>query len=240
MSTRTSLVESVIERVLDRIVSGEFPEGAALPPEDQLAEQSGASRLTTREAVKTLASQGVLRSVQGRGTFVNPIQNWTAVAAVARMQRGAAADVIAQLVEVRAMIEVGAAELFAEHGDQHALEAMEEDLQHMRIAHQHADVGAFVTADLDFHNRILTGCGNPFVPATFLPISRVLREARVQTSSVATIRENAIREHAGVLDALRSRSAPAAGAAMRSHLSQTQRDAHRHLSSDCVSGALSP
>lgn len=240
MSARTSLVESVTERVLERIVSGEFPEGTALPPEDQLAEQSGASRLTTREAVKTLASQGVLRPVQGRGTFVNPVQNWTAVAAVARMQHGAAADVIAQLVQVREMIEVGAAELFVEHGDQQALEAMEEDLRQMRSAHQHADVGAFVSADLDFHNRILNGCGNPFVPATFLPISRVLRETRVQTSSVATIRENAISEHAGILDALRSRSVSAAGAAMRSHLRQTHSDARRHLSSDHASDGAMP
>jgi GntR family transcriptional repressor for pyruvate dehydrogenase complex len=240
MSTRTSLVESVIERVLDRIVSGEFPEGAALPPEDQLAEQSGASRLTTREAVKLLAAQGVLRPVQGRGTFVNPVHNWTAIEAVARMQRGAAADVIAQLVQVRAMIEVGAAELFAQQGDPTALDAMEADLRLMRSAHQHADVAAFVAADLDFHNRILTACGNPFVPTTFLPISRVLREARVQTSSVATIREHAINEHAGILTALRSRSVSAAGAAMRSHLRQTEDDARHHLGSDCPAGGAMP
>lgn len=227
---RQSLVDTVTDRLLDRIISGEFPEGSTLPPESLLAEQSGASRLTVREAVRVLSSQHVLRAVQGRGTYVNPVARWTSLDAVVRLQRGDASNVIAQLVEVRAMIEVGAAELFATRLTEAELSALHQDVEQMRTAHARTDVDAFVRADLAFHDRILDGCGNPFVPATFLPISRALRDARTRTSSVAQIREHAIVEHSSIIEALETGSAEAAGSAMRSHLVQTRDDARRYLS----------
>jgi len=226
---RVSLVETVTDRLLDRIISGEFPEGSALPPEAALAEQSGASRLTVREAVRVLSSQHVVRALQGRGTFVNPVTRWTSLEALVRMQRGDASKVIAQLVEVRAMIEVGAAELFAVRVSNDDLAGLRGYVEQMRAAHDRTDVGAFVAADLAFHDLILDGCGNPFVPATFLPISRALRDARTRTSSVTQIREHAIVEHSSIIEALETGSAEAAAAAMRSHLIQTRDDARRYL-----------
>lgn len=229
MATRTSLVETVTERLLERLVSGEFAPGDALPPEAILAEQSGASRLTVREAVKVLASQDVLRPVQGRGTFVNPSDRWTSLEALIGVQRGDASKAIAQLVEVRAMIEVGAAELFAVRCTDAELDAMADDLDKMRAAHDRADVGAFVAADLTFHGRVLDGCGNPFVPAAFRPIAQTLQSARHRTSEVRQIREHAIDHHGDIITALRTGSAAEAGAAMRAHLIQTRDDARDYL-----------
>lgn len=229
MDRRTSLVQVVTDRLLSRIVSGEFPEGSALPPEDELAAQSGASRLTVREAVRVLASQQVLRPVQGRGTFVGPADQWTSLEALIAMRKGDAAQAVVQLVEVRAMVEVGAAELFAPLCSAADLATLEGDLDDMRSAHARADVAGFVAADLRFHDRILQGCGNPFVPATFQPIARALHAARERTSSVPAIREHAIADHGGVIAALRVGTSAAARAAMRKHLRQTRDDALQHL-----------
>lgn len=229
MGSRTTLVDTVTERLLERIVSGEFAEGDALPPETILAEQSGASRLTVREAVKVLASQEVLSPVQGRGTFVNPVERWTSLEALIRVQRGDASTAIAQLVEVRAMIEVGAAELFAVRCTDAELDAMAADLDAMRAAHERADVNAFVAADLTFHSRVLNGCGNPFVRAAFQPIAHTLQNARRRTSEVPQIREHAIAHHDNIVTALRSGSPAEAGAAMRAHLIQTRDDARAYL-----------
>lgn len=231
MSSRTSLVETVTERLLDRVVSGEFADDQVLPAETQLAEQSGASRLTVREAVKVLAAQNVLRPVQGRGTFVNPVSRWTSLDALVRVQSGDASVAIAQLVEVRAMIEVGAVELFAGRSTDDDVTELAADLDRMREAHARTDVDAFVEADMAFHDQILNGCGNPFVPATFGPISRALREARYRTSEVHDIREHAIVHHGNIVTALRTGSPADAGSAMRAHLIQTRDDARHYLSS---------
>jgi GntR family transcriptional regulator len=44
--------------------------GAAIPPERQLAEELGVSRMTLRRAVEDLEREGLLRRRQGSGTFV--------------------------------------------------------------------------------------------------------------------------------------------------------------------------
>lgn len=226
---RASLVEVVTDRLLDRVVSGEFPPESALPGESELALQCGASRLTVREAVKVLAAQQVLRSVQGRGTYVNPVRRWISLDALIRVGGANAHEAMIQLIEVRSMIEVGAAELFAPRCRPEDLEAMEADVEEMREGHANTDVPRFVDADMNFHGRILEGCGNPFVPATFGPISRALHDAREATSSVPEIRVHAIAEHGHILTALRSGSPRAAAAAMRAHLDQTTNDAIRYL-----------
>lgn len=226
----TSRVDAIIRQLIDRIVSGEFAQDSTLPSEERLAEQSGVSRLTVREAVKVLTSQNVLRSVQGKGTYVTPADQWVSLDALIRLRHGEAAEAIAQLTEVRAMIEIGAAELFAPLADDDTLGTMHQDLDRMKSAHLAIDVADFVHADMDFHNRILTGCGNPFVAATFSPISDALREARTHTSSIRVIREHAIAEHTQVLRALSTRSAQDSSAAMRSHLIQTRDDARKYLS----------
>jgi GntR family transcriptional regulator len=53
-----------------RIDSKEWPPGHQIPPEDQLGELFGVSRITVRHAVRILTEQGLLRREHGRGTFV--------------------------------------------------------------------------------------------------------------------------------------------------------------------------
>lgn len=228
---KMSLVDAVTARLLDAIASGEFPEESRLPPESELAHRFEVSRLTVRESVKALASQQLLKSVQGMGTYVLPASQWTSLDALVQVRKGDAVEALAQLVEVRTMIEVGAIELFVRHCTTQDLGRMAEDLADMEKAHAATNVPAFVSADMAFHGRILTGCGNPFVGATFTPISRALTDGRSRTSTVPKIREHAIVKHGIILTALHTGSPQAAGAAMRDHLIQTRDDAKKYLSS---------
>lgn len=53
-----------------RIVSGQWAPGSALPAEQALAAQHGVALGTMRRALEVLAEQGLLQRVHGRGTFV--------------------------------------------------------------------------------------------------------------------------------------------------------------------------
>jgi DNA-binding GntR family transcriptional regulator len=53
-----------------RIEAGTWPSGYRLPAEPTLAEELAVSRGTVRRAVRTLTQEGLVRSVQGKGTFV--------------------------------------------------------------------------------------------------------------------------------------------------------------------------
>jgi GntR family transcriptional regulator len=58
------------EELLTELLDGTYPSGVKLPNEDELAERSGVSRATVREAVGGLVEAGYLTRRHGAGTFV--------------------------------------------------------------------------------------------------------------------------------------------------------------------------
>jgi GntR family transcriptional regulator len=62
----------------EQIANGEFRPGDQLPSEAQLCRQYGISPMTVRRSINLLADQEVVNTVQGRGTFVKPLELTTA------------------------------------------------------------------------------------------------------------------------------------------------------------------
>ncbi|MFP7832711.1 FadR/GntR family transcriptional regulator [Marisediminicola sp. LYQ134] len=228
---RKSLASTVADGILDAVVAGEFAAGLALPSEAEIGEQYDVSRVTVREALKTLQAQNVVRVLPGRGTFVNPVTAWTDLGPVLRAttQGADAAASSLQLVEVRRMIETGAAALAATRRTEADVASLESQLDRMRSAHDSADLDEFVEADIAFHDVILHAAGNVFVGVLFEPLGRVMRAKREQTSAVEQIRVNAIAEHAAIVDAVRSGDAERSRLAMDSHMTQTANDLERFV-----------
>lgn len=66
----SSLHEQVRQDLLDRILAGEYKFGDRLPPEDELCDYYGVSRITVRRAVSELAAQYIVVRRRGIGTEV--------------------------------------------------------------------------------------------------------------------------------------------------------------------------
>jgi GntR family transcriptional regulator len=60
----------IAEALLAQIQSGELAPGDRLPPEREFSESLGVTRMTLRQALRVLESQGLLVRKQGVGTFV--------------------------------------------------------------------------------------------------------------------------------------------------------------------------
>lgn len=223
---RKSLVDVVADELLDRIVAGEFPPGSGVPGELELSARHEVSRMTVREAMKTLVARRILRVERGRGTFVNPLNQWSSLEAVLRAASEGQDDaaVAVQLIELRRMLETGAAELAARRITVEELDEMDQQLAQMRAAHEANDVDRFVAADLAFHDLILHASGNVFVAVLFEPLTRILASRRAQTSKVVQIQINAIAEHANIMDAMRSQDPERSRLAMDRHMEQTLDD----------------
>ncbi len=58
------------EVVRFKIEDGEYAPGTAIPSENMLAETYGINRLTVRNAIDALVSEGLLKRVQGKGVYV--------------------------------------------------------------------------------------------------------------------------------------------------------------------------
>ena len=70
LSSATPLYSQIAERLADRIKAGKLASGSRLPPERELSESLGVNRMTLRQALHLLESQGLLARRQGDGTYV--------------------------------------------------------------------------------------------------------------------------------------------------------------------------
>jgi GntR family transcriptional regulator, histidine utilization repressor len=64
------LYRRVKRHILERIATRALVEGAQVPSENELTRELGVSRMTAHRALRELTAEGVLRRVQGAGSFV--------------------------------------------------------------------------------------------------------------------------------------------------------------------------
>lgn len=62
--------KQIADQISRSIASGEFDDTGMVPPEMILAEKFGVNRHTVRSAIASLADEGLLKRVQGRGTII--------------------------------------------------------------------------------------------------------------------------------------------------------------------------
>lgn len=223
---RPSRTQDAVDQLLDAIIDGTLTAGAPLPPEGELAVDFGVSRLTMREAVRLLQAQGVIVQVPGSRHRIAPTAEWTGMDAVVRHARTSdqREQSSLELLEVRMMIESGAARLAAARRTDADLAALEDALHRMAQHHEADDVDAFVSADLEFHDAIVRAADNRILIAAIRPLTTMLEATRGETSAVAEIRSHALVDHRIVLDAIRAGDAVAARDAMAKHMQQTRDD----------------
>jgi len=130
----TRLHQEVLDPLLARIVSGEYPAGALLPKEQAIAEEFDVSRGTAREALRALEERRVALVKHGRGARVQPAEEWNALdpivaraLASGRTRRG----FLREVETYRLLLESEAAALAAERAsaaDRTAIRARAEEL----------------------------------------------------------------------------------------------------------------
>ena len=127
--SRNNLHDRIVEALGTRIVTGEFAEGSTLPTEDGLAAQLGVSRNALREAMKVLASKGLLEIRPKTGTRVLPTEEWNLLDRdVLTWHAGSDLKLrrAFELVEFRLVVEPRAAYLAARRGTAEDIRAIEE------------------------------------------------------------------------------------------------------------------
>ncbi len=68
---KSPLYVQLRELIRNKIKEGEYPPGTAIPSEKDLSKMYGLNRLSVRNAIQTLVKEGLLKSIQGKGVFVN-------------------------------------------------------------------------------------------------------------------------------------------------------------------------
>jgi len=156
------LYELVAKQIEDLILSGRLSSGDRLPSESELGRQFSVSRTVIREAVKVLADKGLVRPEPGRGTFVrkpDPELLAASMDTILRVEQCSLAD----LLELRRMIEVPAAGLAAARADSEHRAAIEAAF--IELEQQLHSGSKFMLADKAFHVAIARATGNELTAA---------------------------------------------------------------------------
>jgi GntR family transcriptional repressor for pyruvate dehydrogenase complex len=221
---RSTLADAVIERLEELIFSGLEP-GEALPSEGQLAEALAVSRLTVREATRTLAARGLLEISKGRRPRV-AAPNGALVGDFFKTALRRDPRALLDLIDVRRALEVHIAALAARRATRHDIADMEMSIQAMRAAE--GESGAFHAADVRFHENLAAASGNRLLVFLIEAFADPLRESRLRSFAGHRARgggvEDVIQQHQTILDAVKAGNPKQAAQAMLEHLEQTARD----------------
>ena len=183
------------------ILNGVYPAGEVITV-GALANEIGLGRSPVRDALLRLEAEGLVEFFPGRGAVVASFSTRE----------------IEDVLEARVLVENHTAARSFENRAQFLPELMRVH-EEMKRRRRETDTAGFTDADRLFHEIIVDGAGN----AVLSEIYRSLRERQTLFTS-AMVRgrtdrmEDAIREHAGILDKLQGDDATAFTETVNAHL----------------------
>jgi len=201
---RRSLHREVADQIRDMIVEGELPPGERVN-EGALCEQFGISRTPLREALKVLASEGLVELRPNRGTRVSAITP----------------EEVGELFEVVSGIERLAGELAAlrmSGRDVERLKALHERMERHYEAGERHD---YFRLNQQIHNTIVSLTGNSVLEATHSGLMVRVRRARFVAIQSPDRWHESVQEHRAIMAALEARDSARAGELILNHVRRT-------------------
>jgi DNA-binding FadR family transcriptional regulator len=209
--------EECVERVLSAVKLGLVPVGERLPAERDLAARLGVSRVTLREALRSLADAGWLEVRRGRhgGTFVLHRPAPPARGGRRRVPPPAALE---DTLVLREVLEVGAVGLAASGPRRpDALDALGDALADCRAA----GVERYRTADSRFHLAVSELTGSPSLVAAAADVRMRVNDLLDAIPLLERNLAHSNDQHDRIVRAIRRGQPAAARAAMEEHLAGT-------------------
>lgn len=223
-----SLTDKAILRIRELILSGEFPPGSRLPPEQQLAAELGLSRNLMREAVKSLVVARVLEIRRGDGTYVTSLEPAVLFEGLGSAVELLRSDMLLELTEVRRLFEPVATAVAAVRITVEELAEVERHLEAMRAAKD--DVELLNRHDAAFHRAVMAATDNQTLASLLEGISSRTVRARVWRGMVDdAVAERTLAEHQAIYDALSAGDPVLAQAVALVHISSTENWLRDHL-----------
>ena len=224
-TTNGRVSETITRRIRKAITEGRLAPGEKLPAEREMAQRLRASRVSVREAYRSLAEAGLVsirRGAEG-GAFIadfDPVPVSRSVTFLLRLGRTSQDE----LTEARALLEPSVARLAARRAGPEELARLEELLRTEQAAPRGS--GEARCLHLEFHHRVADCARN-------LPLAILVRAMTDFSSEVAQdlvisseFHAHIVGDHARIFEAIRAHDEAGAAAAMLRHV----RDAQGRLS----------
>ncbi|MDQ0198367.1 FadR/GntR family transcriptional regulator [Neobacillus ginsengisoli] len=218
------IYEEVAEAIYEMIRSGQLKPGDKLDSVQQLAENFQVGRSAIREALTSLRAMGLVDMKQGEGTYIKEFvsEQITFPLSTAILMNK---EDIAQLLEVRKIIESGTAAAAAKKRTNQHLAMMESALEEMKKAHGDEELGE--KADLQFHFALAEAAQNQLLMSLMNHVSGLMSETMRETRKVwlfskQTTVERLYDEHKAIYQAIMEQDEEKARYFMLVHLENVE------------------
>ncbi|THF63976.1 GntR family transcriptional regulator [Pseudothauera nasutitermitis] len=196
-----ALYQEVAERLRQRIFSHELPPGTWVD-EQALAEQYGISRTPLREALKVLASEGLVTLKPRRGCYVTEISERD----------------LDEIFTVMALLEGQCARATAQRASDTGLARLRQIHAELERAARTGDINGFFEANQAFHHELQEIADNRWLLQVIADLRKVIKLSRHHSLFSEGRLEQSLAEHRAILDALLARDADAAELRMQEHI----------------------
>ncbi len=201
---RRSLHDELVERIRDMIIEGQLPPGARIH-EGQVCAAFGVSRTPLREALKYVASEGLIDLVPGRGAVVHKLSR--------RDVRGmldvlTALEVLAARLACRRASAAEIARIRGLHDDMMQLYADRNRLEYYKL-------------NQAIHTGIVALSDNDCLAQTHESIQLRLKRIRFIGNEGQSKWDGAVAEHREMIEALEARDEDRLAAIVQLHLERT-------------------
>jgi DNA-binding FadR family transcriptional regulator len=236
---RAGLHNQIAEHLGLQIMHGELAPGFVLPNETTLGTQFGVSRTALREAIKVLASKGLVEVRRKTGTRVRPYIDWNSLDPEVLTWQFSGEGVpagITDLLELRKLIEPSAARFASLRATGDEIAVIGEALRTMEKSV--GDPERSVEADLRFHLAILEASHNSFMRPFGALVQAALRASFRLTNEDAAAYRRTLSLHRAVMEAIENKLPDDAEQAMHKLLSRNSGDIRKAVKKKTQNGRL--
>ncbi len=209
---RQSLVEYVIDALLEKIRQGNLRPGDQIPTEPEISEALNVSRSSVREAIRVLEILNMIEVRHGVGTFVKNIHP-TFLVDPNHFGFSAEPEHLLDLLELRKIIETGSAALAAQRATPEELRELARDVAVLETA---VKEGRRPEEDLGFHLNIARATHNQSI----VDVSNWITAFYLLDTGLPT--EKDIEDHRKIFHAIKDQDVDAVREAMQTHLNEIE------------------
>jgi GntR family transcriptional repressor for pyruvate dehydrogenase complex len=213
----------IVRQIKNAILNGTMKPGDRLPPERELTEHFQASRISVREALKSLETSGLLTIKPGSGAFVaevSPKPLSESLSSILRIQRTSMND----LTEARIILEPSIARLACERMTSQELQKLETNIQETLKVLKSGSPAPI--QNIEFHSIIANATHNPVIILTVNPLFDVLKEMNLEMRknipNRMEVSSQSVTYHKKILKAFRERDSQKVHELMLKHIFQMQ------------------
>lgn len=179
--TETSVVDWIVDQILEAITSNELGPGDRLPSEPELSEQMGVGRNSVREAIRILAAYGIIEQRRTGGNYIQKEFN-------SKMLNPLIYGIITSktsnqdLIDLRYVLEKGIMELAVKNATEADLIRVQQQMQKQLdyVAHHTPDAETMLELDLEFHETICSCTHSELITQLFITINKIMRPSRLK------------------------------------------------------------